>query len=145
MVIQFACNDDIEHWMCLLELVKDSFPGLDEIEYKRSLKATIANKEALIAKKDHKIIGALAFSKSEQELCFLAVHPHYRRLGIAKRLIEKMISLFPAGTELKVITYQENDAQGVAARNFYQSIGFVCAEKLTVFDYPCQKMTYIVK
>lgn len=145
MVIQFACNDDIEHWMDLLELVKDSFPGLDKVEYKRSLKTTIANKEALLAKIDDNIVGAFAFSKNDLELCFLAVHPDYRRKGIAKGLIEKMISLFPVGTELKVITYQENDPQGIAARKFYRSLGFACAEKLTVFDYPCQKMTYIVR
>lgn len=120
MVFDFACNQNIESWMNLLELVKNSFPGLDKEEYKKNLQICIDNKEALIAKEDNKVVGALAFSKSNKELSFLAVHPDYRKNGIAKGLIKKMISLFPAGTELYVITYQENDLQGIAARSLYQ-------------------------
>ena len=145
MIFKFACNQDINSWLELLELVRNSFPGLEMKEYKENLQKSIANKEALIAKKDKQVIGTLAFSSSNGELTFLAVHPQYRKMGIARNLIKKMISLFPSGSELSVITYREDDLQGVAARKLYQSMGFERGELLEIFDYPCQKLTYSVK
>lgn len=138
----FACNQDIDAWMELLELVKDNFPGLDPESYKKELKVSIIEKEALVAKKDGMVVGALAFSTDNKELVFLAVHPEYRKMGIAQNLIKKMISLFPTGTQISVITYREDDLQGLAARKLYLNFGFECGELLTIFDYPCQKMVY---
>ena len=144
MIFEFACNQDIDSWMELLELVKDNFPGLDKDTYKKGLQVSILEKEALVAKANGLVVGALAFSKDSKELVFLAVHPEYRKMGIAQRLMKKMISLFPPGTQISVITYREGDNQGLAARRLYQNFGFTCGELLTVFEYPCQRMLYTV-
>lgn len=142
MIYEFASKHDVENWMILLETVKDSFPGLNMTEYKNALLKRIENKEAIVAKNGEIIVGAMIFSKKEKELCFLAVHPQYRKLGIAKNIITKMISLFPKGTTIFVITYREEDLQGIAARKLYKGLGFQCGELVTVFDYPCQRLTY---
>ena len=144
MVFEFACDQDIDSWMELLELVKDNFPGLDMRAYKEGLRASITRKEALAAKKDGKVIGALAFSTTNTEIVFLAVHPGYRKMGIAQNLINKMMSSFQPGTQISVITYREDDLLGLAARNLYLNFGFECGELLTLFEYPCQKLFYIV-
>ena len=46
--------------------------------------------------KDGRIAGMLMCSRGEKELSFLAVHPEYRKKGVAKRLIEKMTEWFTA-------------------------------------------------
>ncbi len=145
VLISFAQQQDLDSWMDLLHLVKDNFPGLDMREYKIALMEYIHNEQALIAKTEDTLVGALAFSRSTGELYFLAVHPLYRKNGIAKSLISKLISQFPLGTRLSVITYREGDQQGVAARKLYQSMGFQYGKLLTVFDYPCQELYYITK
>ncbi len=145
MLIDFAKQQDINSWMDLLHMVKDNFPGLDMNEYRIALLDCIQNKQALIAKIEDVIVGALTFSKSAGELSFLAVHPLYRKKGIAKALITELVSQFPKGTRLSVITYRQGDEQGVAARKLYQSMGFQCGEHLTVFNYPCQELYYITK
>lgn len=145
MNVEFAEKLDMDSWMELLDTVKKYFPGLDISQYRAGLQKSVDNKEALAVKMEDKIIGALAFSKSSKELTFLAVHPDYRKMGIGRILVQKMVSLFPIGTKLTVITYCENDVQGTAARAFYHSMGFECGRLLTVFDYPCQELIYIVK
>ncbi|MEM1484790.1 GNAT family N-acetyltransferase [Oscillospiraceae bacterium PP1C4] len=145
MFIDFAEQQDIDSWMDLLQMVKDNFPGLDMKEYRIALLDCILNKQALIAKAEDVIVGALTFSKRTGELSFLAVHPLYRKIGIAKALIAKLVSQSPKGKRLSVITYRQGEEQGIAARKLYQSIGFQCGELLTVFDYPCQELYYITK
>ncbi len=76
MFIAFAQQQDIEGWMDLLYLVKDNFPGLDMDEYRSALTECILNEQALIAKSEDTVVGALTFSRSTGELNFLAVHPH---------------------------------------------------------------------
>lgn len=144
MIFELACKQDIESWMELLELVKDNFPGLDKEAYKKGLQVSILEKEALVAKKDDMVVGALAFSTDSKELVYLAVHPEYRRMGIAQNLVKKMVSLFPTGTQISVTTYREGDLHGIAARKLYLNLGFEGGELLTVFEYPCQRMIYIV-
>ena len=145
MSIDFAERSDIESWMELLEKVKGNFPGLNKRDYKNNLELSISKGQALVAKEDDLVIGALIFLKENHELAFLAVHPEFRRNGIAKMLIEKMISLFPLGTEICVTTYRKGDKLGIAARELYENMGFKGGELVTVFDYPCQRMVLTVE
>lgn len=144
MVFEFACDQDIDSWMELLESVKSNFPGLDLKAYKEGLQMSIASQEALVAKQNGKVVGALAFSTDDPEIVFLAVHPEYRKMGIAQNLIRKMMPSFQPGTQISVVTYREGDLQGLAARNLYLNFGFECGELLTVFEYPCQRLFYSV-
>lgn len=145
MQINYAENCNLESWMRLLDLVKDNFPGLNLDEYRKVLHQSIMKKEALIAEDDNgKLAGELIFSRENSELAFLAVHPDYQKQGIATKLIKHMLSLFPKGTNLKVITYRDGDVKGIAARKLYASIGFTEGKLITVFDYPCQELIYII-
>lgn len=145
MKIDYAKDCNLENWMRLLELVKDYFPGLNLDEYRKALCQSIIKKEALIAE-DHngKLAGELIFSRENSELAFLAVHPDYQKQGIATKLIKHMLSLFPKGTNLRVITYRKEDSKGIAARKLYRNIGFTEGKLITVFDYPCQELNYII-
>lgn len=144
--IDYARKYDCESWLGLLKLVEDNFPGLDLEEYKNALYQSILKREALVAKDDKgELVGALMFSKNNNELEFLAIHPNHRNKGIAKKLIYHMFSLFPKDTNIKVITYREDDMKGIAARKLYEKIGFTKGKLITIFDYPCQELNYIIK
>ena len=89
---------------------------------------------------DVRIAGLLMCPKETKELSFLAVHPEYRKKGVAKRLIVKMVEWFTSGDIISVVTFREGDPKGISARACYHACGFVDDENLIVFDYPCQRL-----
>lgn len=139
-MIRYVTKDDESQILSMMELVKDDFAGYNEKEFLEAVCNAINNDEAVMEEKDGVIVGLLMCSKKEKELSFLAVHPEYRKNGVAKRLIEKMTEWFTVGDIISVVTFQEGDPKGIPARACYHSCGFIDDEKLTVFDYPCQKM-----
>lgn len=139
-MIRYVTKDDESQILSMMELVKDDFAGYKEKEFLEAVCNAINNDEAVMEEKDGVIVGLLMCSKKEKELSFLAVHPEYRKNGVAKRLIEKMTEWFTVGDIISVVTFQEGDPKGIPARACYHSCGFMDDEKLTVFDYPCQKM-----
>lgn len=144
MIVKYAEIKDIDEWMSLVEVVRDNFPGLDENQYRVGLEKSIENSEALTAWEGEALIGVLAFSKTSAELEFLAVHPDHRQKGAARALFEKMLGEFEKGSEISVVTYRDGDDMGTSARKLYFKLGFSEAELITVFDYPCQRLVYIV-
>lgn len=143
--IGFAEEKDIPQWLELVRTVEDYFPGLDYAEYEEILKSNIKKRCALTAKINDTIAGVLLFSIEDKQIGFLAVHPDFRKLGIARALVEAMCEQFPKGTEISVVTYREGDELGSAARLFYKSIGFNEAELIMEFGYPCQRFNYQIK
>lgn len=139
-----ALAADLPGWMKLLDAVKESFPGLKQTEYQRQLAQRIADGEAWVFRHGGEIAAALLYSKARGELDFLAVSPEYRRRGLAQKLVETAAAQLPVGTQLCVITYRAGDPMGADARAFYAALGFVPAEELIVFDYPCQRLTVTV-
>lgn len=139
-----ANSDDIRGWMELVQEVKAAFPGLNETDYEKRLAEYIERGEAWAIRYNGKIAAALLFSKEQQEIDFLAVAPNYRRRGLAEKLVETAAAQFPVGTQLTVTTYREKDPLGEAARALYAALGFTFGEEVTVFGYPCQKLTLTV-
>lgn len=141
---QPGINQDIEPWMQLVRDVRDSFPVLDEGLFEAQLAKRIADGEAWVFRRHGNLLAALLYSKERQELDFLAVSPGERRQGLAQKLMETAAAQFPVGTELSVVTYREDDPMGMAARAFYQRMGFIPGELLTLFGYPCQRLSVLV-
>lgn len=139
-----ATAQDIPAWMALVSATREHFPGLDEAEYENQLVERIERGEAWLMRSDGAVAAALLFSAERLELDFLAVSPEYRRRGIAKKLVETAAAQMPVGAQLSVVTYREGDPKGSEARAFYEAMGFAPAEELTVFDYPCQRLTVAV-
>lgn len=139
-MIRYAVKGDEDQILEMMELVKDDFAGYKEAEFLEAFYNAVDNREAVAEESEGRIAGLLLFSREEKELSFLAVHPEFRKRGTAKKLISKMAESFPKGETLHVITFQEGDPKGAAARACYHACGFVDGETLTVFDYPCQKM-----
>lgn len=138
-VTNIAHSTDIEEWMSLVNIVEDNFPGLNKEEYRKTLETCIENQEAICTKVQGQIVGILLFSVEHHILAFMAVHPEFRKRGIAAAMIEYMASFFPVGIDIWVTTYRENDPQGVAARALYLKCGFELDKLVIEMDYPCQK------
>lgn len=66
----------------------------------------------------------------------MAIHSDYRRKGIATAMIKKMLASFPAGIDITVTTFREDDAKETAPRSLYRKFGFVEDELLEEFNYP---------
>ena len=121
---------DLPLWKDFLKIVKEDFYGLDLSLDERHIKGVLSNIEqgtALFIEDNNQIIGAITFSKEKGRITWLAVHPEYRRLHIASTLVEYMIRQIPADIPITVKTFIESK-EGVAARSFYQKMGFTPCE-----------------
>lgn len=141
--LTFAELQDIEAWMQMVEVVKDNFPGLKTEEdlkgYRETVIKNINRNTALCVKKSEEIVGVLLFSYNSHCLSCMAVHPDYRRSGIASVMVEKMISLFPKNIEIAVSTFRKEDKLGDAPRSLYKKYGFEEGELTVEFEYPHQR------
>ncbi|MBC5709066.1 GNAT family N-acetyltransferase [Hungatella hominis] len=139
-MVRYVLQEDKEMILSMMELVKDDFAGYKEEDFLAALSEAIGMNEAFIDDRNGTSAGLILFTKAGKELTFLAAHPDYRKNGVAKGLIRKMAECFETGDQVSVVTFQDGDPKGIAARACYHSCGFTDAEELVVFDYPCQKM-----
>lgn len=136
--VQTADESCISKWLELVNSVSDHFPGLVMEEYQQTLIKNIKRQTALCVKESGNIIGILLFSPDQHCLSCMAVHPEYRRQGIASALISEMLRRMPEG-DIHVTTFREGDEAGIAPRALYQSFGFEPDELLIEFDCPVQR------
>ena len=143
MEIKLAQAQDIDAWMTLVEQVRDIFPGLETAEAMEEHRATVLSfmekSCAVCAAEENRMAGILLFSKEPCELCFLAVDPACRRQHIALKLVSFMLTQVDEGKDITVITYQESDPNGHAARAFYRSLGFLEGRLTEEFGHPAQE------
>lgn len=137
--ILFATFDDVDDWMELVSLTIDGFPCLNETEYRENLHQYIAEKRALLLRDDDMLIGAMGFSYAYGSIDFLAIHPQYRRLGISKVFLDKLMDELLRGKEITITTFREGDKADVGHREELRRLGFAEKELLVEFGYPTQK------
>lgn len=137
--IFFATAEDIPAWMDLVKLVVDGFPYLNADQYLELLKRYITEKHALVMKQDGIAVGAMTFSQHTGSIDFFGLHPQYRKQGIAKAFLARVMDELLQDTDLSVTTFREGDKADLGYRSLYQGLGFAEAELLTEFGYPTQK------
>ncbi|MEA4986772.1 MAG: GNAT family N-acetyltransferase [Anaerovorax sp.] len=137
--ILFATLEDVEIWMDLVRLVVDGFPYLIEDDYLKILKQCIIDQRALIIKDKSIAIGIMIFSYDTGSIDFLGIHPQYRKQGVAKALLKKVIKEYLKGKEISITTFREGDKADTGYREVYKSLGFAESELLIEFGYPTQK------
>lgn len=137
-----AVLEDIASWMALVELVRDNFPGLETQEaieqYEKTLIKNVSRNTAICVTLEEKVVGVLIYSINSKCISCMAVHPEYRRHGIASMLVEEMINSFPEGTKISVSTFREGDPLGSAPRALYKKFGFLEGELTIEFGHPNQ-------
>lgn len=140
--IEFAIPEDIDCWMALVRMVIDGFPYLDEEEYIKWLGKCISEQQALIMKDDDIAIGIMAFCYPAGSIDFFGIHPQYRKYGISKLFLDKVIHELMVGKEISITTYREGDKADVGYREEYKKLGFAESELLIEFGYPTQKFLF---
>ncbi len=138
--IHIAKEADITLWMDLVRLAIDGFPYLKEDEHLVSLKYHIANKGALLMTENGISIGAMMINYETGSIDFLAVHPLYKKQGIARDLLDVALCELLENKEISTTTYREGDKADTGYRKTLKDLGFAEAELLTEFGYPTQKM-----
>lgn len=137
--IDFATEKDIPCWMELVKLVVDGFPNLQEETYMGVLRKKIDAKEALILRDEKTAIGIMLFTGNTGSIDFMACHPLYKKKGIPKAFLDKVMNELLVGKNLTITTYREGDKADTGQRGEIKSLGFAEAELLVEFGYPTQR------
>lgn len=137
--ITLSTMKDIPQWMDLLNLVIDGFPHLNKNEYIELLENCISENRALIMKDGGTAIGIMAFSYDTGSIDFFGIHPQYRKRGIAKAFLRKVMTEFLEDPKISITTFREGDKADLGYREIFKSLGFAEAELLIEFGYPTQK------
>lgn len=77
--------------------------------------------------------------------CFLAVEPICRRQHIGEKLFHFMLPHTIADSSITVATYRESMPEGIAARAFYQELGFVPDKRTLEFGSEVQEFVWSAK
>ena len=140
--IEFATLHNLSSWMSLVEIVRENFPGLETQElldgYRDTVIKNIERQGAICALHGNIVVGILLFSEKHNMISCMAVHPEYRRCGIARSMIELMLPKLDRTKDITVTTFREDDPKGVAPRALYQSVGFLPSELCIEQGYPSQ-------
>lgn len=138
-MIRTATEDDIPCWMDLVHLVIDGFPYLDEAEYLLVLKQRIRTGQALILKDGDTAIGIMLFSSDTGSIDFMGSHPLYRKKGIPKAFLSKVMGELVKDRQISITTYREGDRADTGQRKEIKGLGFAEAEFLIEYGYPTQR------
>lgn len=137
--IRLATQVDIPCWMELVRLVIDGFPHLDEYAYVHTLKSRIETNRALILKAGEKAIGIMLFSYDTGSIDFMGTHPLYRKKGIPRAFLDKVMEKRLREREISITTYRAGDRADTGYRKEIIELGFAEAELLEEFGYPTQR------
>lgn len=84
------------------------------------------------------------FSKKNKTLDYIAVHPDYRNIGIASRLIVTAMAQYDIGDELSLVTFGDDRPQSDGAKRLYNKFGFTNFKNITVQGVPLTKITAVI-
>lgn len=130
---------DIPAWMELARLAIDGFPCWEEEAYLAQLRRAVRERRALILWDGAAAAGAMIFEPETGSIDFLAVHPQYRRDGVAAALLCRLAAGLPAGRSLCLTTFRAGDKADTGHRAACFRLGFCEGELLTEFGYPTQR------
>ena len=143
--IRFATTTDIPACLELAYLVIDGFPNLNENEYLTELERGILEQRVLILTDNTVAIALMSINYHTGSIDFFGVHPLYRKCGIAKLFLNKVMNELLVDKDISVTTFREGDKADTGYRKAYKELGFAEAELLVEFGYPTQKLVLFSK
>ena len=81
----------------------------------------------------------MLFTSKTGSIDFMACHPLYKKKGIPKAFLDKVMNELLTGKTLVITTYREGDKADTGQRQEIKELGFAEAELLTEFGYPTQR------
>lgn len=140
--IRLAETADIPAWLTLVRLAVDGYPYLNEADYLQELAVCIHQKRALILTDDTLAAGAMIFSPNAGSIDFFGVHPQYRRAGLPKLFLDKLLSDYLLEEPVNTTTFRANDRADTGYRSQWLQLGFTAEEFLIEFGYPTQRFVF---
>lgn len=90
-------------------------------------------------------IGVMGFSYDTGNIDFMAVHPQYRKMGITKLFLDKLVDELFYSKEITLTTYRAGDKADTGYRDEYYRLGFAERELLVEYGYPTQRFVLLQK
>ncbi|MBB5741920.1 ribosomal protein S18 acetylase RimI-like enzyme [Microbacterium ginsengiterrae] len=120
---QLCTPNHIDSWMKLAQDVEYLFGPMPDLQ--THVQRGIRRGTAMVTLEAETVIGAMLLSGpgKPQYIRWLAVHPHYRNLGVGGALLASAIRHWPEG-DILVVTFPANHIGGQAAQRLYQQNGF---------------------
>ena len=137
--VEHASPADLPAWMDLMRSSIDGFPCFDEHDHEAWAAACIERRHALAAWDGEALAGALAFDADAARIDVLAVHPQYRRLDVARALLDALRAVELPERDVSLTTFRAGDRADTGHRRDLLALGFEEAELLEEFGYPTQR------
>ena len=137
MKIETLRSEDLDAVFALYLSVRDEFPALAPESFRGALARNLARRSVRGVWADGMLAGVLSYSPPLSRISFLAVHPAYRRRGIARALIKDALEIL--GGKAELFTY----AGDTPALSLYRSLGFREEGEAEGFAVPVVRMVYI--
>lgn len=137
--VEYVLPEDLDAWMDLMRASVDAFPHFHECQHEAWAARCVDVQHAIGAWDDGKLVGALAFDSEAAVIDVLAVHPQYRRLGVAEALVGALRSVELPGRDVRLTSFREGDRADTGQRSDVLALGFEEAELSEEFGYPVQR------
>ena len=132
MNVDVAHIDDFAAWLHLAAEVEPLFgPLVGDPRFEEALRRNIERGTAYCVREDDgppgmPLLGGLLFSPRPPRytIGWLAVAGGWRRRGVGRALVERVVALVQPPAEMIVTTFGPDDRTGMAARVFYEQMGF---------------------
>ena len=131
-------TEDLDAAMALYSAVRTDFPALSPESFREALSRNLSRGSVFGVWGDGALAGLLVCSPPLSRISFLAVHPGYRRRGIAGALMKHALALF--GGKAELFTYAPKDGKDTPALALYRSLGFREAGRAPDFAVPAVRM-----
>lgn len=90
-------------------------------------------------------IALMSINYHTGSIDFFGVHPLYRKYGITKMFLDKVMNELLIDKNISVTTFRKGDKADTGYRKAYKELGFAEAELLVEFGYPTQKLVLFSK
>lgn len=139
-----ATEVDIPACVTLAQKNAEYFPGFEQADFESKLSDYVECGEAFVVRLHGEVQGLVLYSIGDKSIDFLLRDSGLKGFGVGGRLLETAVARFPVGEKITVITFQDGDKKGKAARKLYQRFGFTEQGTVKIFDESLSKMELIV-
>jgi GNAT superfamily N-acetyltransferase len=129
MQVELATPEIIPAWVELSREVELLFEGAmaEDKGFHEFMHRKIAQQDAFIVRDEansNELMGLIAVSRTNNAISWFAVSEKHKRKGIGSRLLENAIKELDNTNEISVVTFREDNQQGIPARKLYKKFGF---------------------